>query len=245
MEILGVPVDARPFDEAITAMATWARDDRGRRYISTCPVYTLMQAREQPSVAAALHGASLVTADGMPVVWVQRRRGQPQAERVYGPDVLLKLCELTAGTGVRHYFYGGLPGVPDALTANLQRRFPALEIVGQESPPVAEVGAAPDEVAVSRLNRAGPHVIWVGLGSPKQDVWMALHRPLLDAPLLIGVGAAFDFVAGVKAQAPPWMRRNGLEWLFRLTQEPGRLWRRYLVYNTRFMWALLRESTQA
>jgi N-acetylglucosaminyldiphosphoundecaprenol N-acetyl-beta-D-mannosaminyltransferase len=243
-EILGVPVDAQPFEQALAALSQWAYDTQPR-YVCACPVYTLMQARENPAVLAALRGAHMVTADGMPLVWVQRRQGFAQAERVYGPDMLLSLCEKTAGTGVRHYFYGGLPGVADRLAASLQRRFPGLEVVGAWSPPLADVGQMPDSDAVARLNRAGAHVIWVGLGSPKQDLWMALHRPLLQASLLVGVGAAFDFVAGTKAQAPRWMRQRGLEWLFRLSHEPGRLWRRYLVYNTRFLWALLRDKDSA
>lgn len=240
-EILGVPIDAQRFDDAITTLVQWSRGE-GSRYVCACPVYTLMQARENPQVLAALRGAAMVMADGMPLVWVQQRRGQQEAERVYGPDVLLALCERTAGTGVRHYFYGGLPGVPEQLTARLRQRFPALEIVGYEAPPMIATGAEVDSAVVERLNQAGAHVIWVGLGSPKQDVWLAQYRPLLEASLLIGVGAAFDFVAGTKAQAPRWMQRAGLEWLFRLAQEPRRLWRRYVIYNTRFLWALLREG---
>ncbi len=240
-EILGVPIDALRFEEALTTLVQWSRGE-GSRYVCTCPVYTLMQARENPRVLAALRGADMVAADGMPLVWMQQRRGQREAERVYGPDVLLALCERTVGTGVRHYFYGGLPGVPEQLTARLRQRFPALEIVGYEAPPMIEIGAAVDNAVVERLNRAGAHVIWVGLGSPKQDVWLAQYRPLLEASLLIGVGAAFDFVAGTKAQAPRWMQRAGLEWLFRLAHEPRRLWRRYVIYNTRFLWALLREG---
>ena len=242
--ILDVTTDAQTFDDALTTLAAWARGEQPR-YICTCPVYTLMQAREHAEVGAALRGADMVTADGMPVVWVQRRRGYPPAERVYGPDMLLALCEQTAGTGVRHYFYGGLPGVPEKLAANLQKRFPGLDVAGAYSPPLADLGAEPDAAAVERLNRAGAHIVWVGLGSPKQDVWMAQHRPLLDATLLIGVGAAFDFLAGTKRQAPRWMQRSGLEWLFRLALEPGRLGRRYLVYNTRFLWALLTDRGPA
>ncbi len=238
-DILGVPVDAQPLDEALATLIAWAHDSHGRRYVCACPVYTLMQARDHDDVRAALRGAAMVTADGMPLVWIQRRSGYAQAERIYGPDVLLALCERTAGTSISHYFYGGLPGVPETLAENLRARFPALRVAGAHSPPVAPLDAAPDPVVIARLNASGAQVIWVGLGSPKQDVWMTRYRPALDAPLLIGVGAAFDFLAGTKAQAPRWMQQRGLEWLFRLLQEPGRLWRRYLVYNTRFLWALM------
>lgn len=243
-EILGIPVNAQTFEEAIAMLVTWSRGNYPR-YVCTCPVYTLMQAREHPQVGAALRGADMVTADGMPIVWVQRQQGFAQAERVYGPDVLLALCEKTAGSGVRHYFYGGLPGVPEQLAANLQKRFPGLEVAGGYAPPVAEIASTPDVDTVQRLNYAGAHVVWVGLGSPKQDLWMALHRPVLEATVLIGVGAAFDFIAGTKRQAPRWIRRAGLEWLFRLAQEPGRLWRRYVIYNTRFLWALMRDRRES
>lgn len=233
-----IPTHPQPFADAITTLHEWALDAAGRRYVSTCPVYTLMQGVENAAARAALQGADMVAADGMPVVWLQKRLGFPTAERLYGPDIMLALCALD---GVRHVFYGGAPGVPEQLTERLQGRFPALHVVGAISPPHITVGAEPDEAAVAQLNALDAHVIWVGLGSPKQDLWMHLHRPHLNAPLLIGVGAAFDFHSGAKQQAPLVMRRAGLEWLYRLSQEPRRLGRRYLVYNTRFVLRLLRQ----
>jgi N-acetylglucosaminyldiphosphoundecaprenol N-acetyl-beta-D-mannosaminyltransferase len=184
----------------------------------------------------------MVTADGMPIVWVQRQRGFPQAERVYGPDVMLALCEKTAGTGIRHFFWGGQPGVADQLVGRLKAQFPKLAVAGTYSPPIAELESQPDPAVIERLNASQADIIWIGLGSPKQDLWMSLYRPTLSAPLLIGVGAAFDMLAGVRSQAPRWMQRSGLEWLFRLAQEPRRLARRYLVYNPLFVWHVLRES---
>lgn len=240
-DILGVQIDAQTFAEAKTTLLRWA-NDAGKRYVCTCPVYTLMMCRERPDVHRAVAGADMVTADGMPIVWLQRRCGVPNAERVYGPDVLLALCEATANTGVRHFFWGGLPGVPEQLVKALMRRFPGLSIAGAYSPPITEINAQPDVEAVERLNASGANIVWVGLGSPKQDLWMALHRPLLEAPLLIGVGAAFDMLAGTKRQAPRWMQRSGLEWLYRLAQEPGRLGRRYLVYNPKFVWLVFRHQ---
>jgi N-acetylglucosaminyldiphosphoundecaprenol N-acetyl-beta-D-mannosaminyltransferase len=158
--------------------------------------------------------------------------------------VLLALCQRTAGQNVQHFFFGGLPGVADRLAETLTGQFPGLRIVGTECPPVADVGSTLDKALVERLNASGAQVIWVGLGSPKQDLWMALYRPHLTAPLLIGVGAAFDFLSGTKRQAPRWMRRSGLEWVFRLVQEPRRLWKRYLVYNTLFVWQIMRQKAE-
>ncbi len=239
--ILGVQTDAQRFDEAISILQDWAKDSKGR-YVSTCPVYTLMMCRENPQVMQAVNGADMVTADGMPIVWVQRRRGNTQAERVYGPDVMEALLARTANTPIKHYFWGGLAGVADTLVQRMQAQHPLLKVAGVYSPPISAVGDTPDPEVVKRLNESGADVIWVGLGSPKQDLWMMRYRPVLKAPLLIGVGAAFDMLAGVKSQAPRWMQRSGLEWVFRLAQEPRRLGRRYLVYNPLFVWHVLREG---
>lgn len=240
VDILGVHTRAQRFEDAIDCLLRWAQDSRGRRYVCTAPVYTVMMCGEDAAVMRAVNGADMVTADGMPVVWLQRRR-DPSAERVYGPDVLLALAERTAGSALSHYFYGGQPGVAQALAARLSQQFPGLQVAGVHAPPVAPHRSEANTGEVERLNASGASIVWVGLGSPKQDLWMAQHRPLLKAPLLIGVGAAFDMLAGVKAQAPRWMQRSGLEWLFRLLQEPGRLGRRYLVYNPRFVWRVLRQ----
>jgi N-acetylglucosaminyldiphosphoundecaprenol N-acetyl-beta-D-mannosaminyltransferase len=239
VDLLGVPTDAQPFAAAIDTLSAWARDGDGRRYVCTCPVYTLMLCREQPSVLHAVARADMIAADGMPIVWLQRRLGHA-AERVYGPDILMALCERGQTDQVRHFFWGGAPGVPERLVERLSARYPHLQIAGTHAPPRADVTDTPDPATIRILNAARPAVIWVGLGSPKQDRWMALHRPYLDAPLLIGVGAAFDMHAGGVRQAPRWMQRAGLEWLFRLGQEPRRLAKRYLVYNPRFVWLVLR-----
>lgn len=240
LNLLGVNSDAQTFAEAIQTLLTWAQSS-AKYYVCTCPVYTLMMGREKPLVRAALNQADMVTADGMPIVWLQRQMGEKQAERVYGPDVMLALCEQGQAHGLRHYFWGGLPEVVDQLVIRLQAQFPDMIVAGAYSPPMAELGTQPDADAVQRLNMARPDVIWVGLGSPKQDLWMALHRPELNAPLLIGVGAAFDMIAGFKRQAPKWMQRSGTEWLFRLLQEPRRLAKRYLVYNPLFIGLALQQ----
>lgn len=240
LDLFGVQTDAQPFTEAIDRLAAWSTEADARHYVCTCPVYTLMMCYEKPQVMAAVNGASMVAADGMPVVWLQRKRGAKAAERVYGPDVMQALCQRTAGSDVKHYFWGGENGVAAALVSKLKSQYPDLQVSGMYAPPVAPLGSEPDVEAIRRLNESGADVIWVGLGSPKQDLWMAQHRPHLNAPLLIGVGAAFDMLAGVKRQAPRWMQRTGLEWLFRLLQEPGRLGKRYLIYNPKFLWLAFR-----
>lgn len=212
--------------------------------VSTCTVYTLMKAREDARVDAALRRADLLVADGMPLVWLQRRRGYPAAERIYGPDLMIRLCAPgDHAPPLRHFLYGGQPGVAERLTERLRQSNPKIEICGSLSPPYRpDIATTVDPAAVEQINASGANVVWVGLGSPKQDVWMHTYRQHLDAHLLIGVGAAFDFLSGSKPQAPRWMRRSGLEWLFRLVTEPRRLWRRYLIYNARFLYALARKS---
>ncbi len=242
-DILGVPITAQRFNQAVETVIAWAQQP-STRYICTCPVYTLMLSREMRALCQAIRGAAMVAADGMPVVWVQRRWGYPFAERVYGPDLLQAVCE--QGTDLRHYFLGGRPGVTNPLIENLRRRTPALQVAGTSAPHVEianlEAGAVPDAALVEDLNAAEADIIWIGFGSPKQDLWMASYRPALRAPLLIGVGAAFDFLSGAKSQAPRWMQHAGLEWIFRLATEPRRLWRRYFVYNPRFLWQVARSD---
>jgi N-acetylglucosaminyldiphosphoundecaprenol N-acetyl-beta-D-mannosaminyltransferase len=241
-DILGVHVNAQRFDDAVTTLLNWARQPQSR-YVCACPVYTLMVCRDNPAVRKAVSGADMVTADGMPVVWIQRRWGFPQAERVYGPDVMRAICEKGAERGIRHFFLGGLPGVATRLAETLKAEIPALEVAGTCAPQV-EIGDTPDVTLADALNSANANIIWVGFGSPKQDLWMSVYRPVLRAPLLIGVGAAFDFLSGAKPQAPRWMQRYGLEWAFRLRSEPRRLWRRYLVYNPRFVLQVLWQDLQ-
>lgn len=239
--ILGVPTHPARFAETVQTLLTWSQDST-RRYVSTATVHGVMSAADDATIASAFGGADWVAADGMPLVWLQRRAGHPTAERLYGPDLMLALCEAGLPLGLRHYFWGGAPSVAERLAANLQKRFDGLQVAGIYSPPIAPLEKLPDAITIARLNTSRADVVWVGLGSPKQDLWMQHYRPFLDAPLLIGVGAAFDFHAGHKRQAPRWMQRHGLEWLFRLRQEPRRLWRRYLIGNTRFVWQVWRQG---
>ena len=232
--LLGVGVSAFDLPTAVREMSQAVVDGR-RVYACTCPVYTLMQAYERPEVRAALAGAEWVTPDGVPVAWSLRRLGAHNVGRVYGPDLLLALTEISAARGYRQYYLGGAPGVAEALGATLRGRYPGLPIAGTFAPPFRELTDEDELAMLQKINSSGAQIVWIGLGSPKQDLWMARYRPRLAAPLLVGVGAAFDFMTGRQHQAPKWMQRSGLEWLFRLAASPRRLWRRYLLYNPKFM----------
>jgi N-acetylglucosaminyldiphosphoundecaprenol N-acetyl-beta-D-mannosaminyltransferase len=178
----------------------------------------------------------------MPLVWLGKWKSQTKVSRVYGPDLMLALCQLSIKPGFSHYFYGGAPGVPELLAEKLQQQFPGLKVAGVCSPPFQTLTPAEDRRLIDQINQSGADIVWVGLGTPKQDLWMSEHRQQLSASVLIGVGAAFDFHTGRIPQAPAWMQQIGLEWLFRLWQEPKRLWYRYLVYNPLFIILVLLQS---
>ena len=198
-----------------------------------------MRSQKDEKLRQIHNQAGLVTPDGMPLVWLSRLNGFPWVERVYGPDLMLAVCERSLSKGYRHYFYGGLEGVPEKLAESLRRRFPKLQIVGVYSPPFRPLTKDEDECVIQKINQAKPDIVWVGLSTPKQEYWMHEHLHRITAPVMVGVGAAFDFHAGLKKQAPRWMQRSGLEWFFRLVTEPRRLWRRYLINNPWFLWLIL------
>ena len=237
VDLLDVQLNVLTLADAVDEMdESIARREPG--YVSTCPVYTVMLGHERADVRAALNGATWATADGVPVVWAQRWLGGRGAQRVYGPDLMQALCARSAVRGYRQYLLGGGPGVAEQLAATLERAHPGLQIAGVACPPYRALTPDEENALVAQINRSRADIVWVGLGSPKQDLWMARMRPRLEAPLLVGVGAAFDFHTGRVAQAPRWMQRAGLEWAFRLASEPRRLWRRYLIYNPKFIAAL-------
>ena len=239
--VLGVRFDAVQIAGVVARMEEWIGRREGSRYIAVSNVHVLMEGRHSVSFRKALDGADLCVPDGMPLVWVGRLRGHQLKRRVYGPDVLLNFCQETQAKGYRHFFYGGAAGVPEALGEKLQQQFPRLEIAGTYSPPFRVLTPEEDAAVVDMINGANADVLWVGLGCPKQELWMYEHRERLRVPALVGVGQAFDIHAGRVRQAPRWMREHGLEWLFRLAAEPRRLWRRYLVYNSEFVFSELLE----
>lgn len=233
--LFGIRTTVQTFDGGVSRMMQWVLQGTTTRYVSMANVYSLMLTQEDPAVRRCFEEADMVTADGMPIVWLQRRAGYVQGERVYGPDVMQALSERLLPFHKRHYFIGGLPGVAQRLAHTMQARYPGLCVAGHESPPIRPIEAHPQAAVIERINASGADVVWVGLGTPKQDQWMNLYRSHLRASLLVGVGAAFDFLSGNKPQAPYWMQRSGLEWAFRFATEPRRLARRYIRYNLIFM----------
>jgi N-acetylglucosaminyldiphosphoundecaprenol N-acetyl-beta-D-mannosaminyltransferase len=235
VNVLGVGVSAINMPIALATIERWI-DTREQHYVCITGVHGVMESQRDEALRRIHNRAGLVTPDGMPMVWLSRVNGQRHVTRVYGPDLMLAVCARSEPRADRHFFYGGADGVVDCLVERLCRRFPMLKVVGSYTPPFRALTAAEDADVVRRINDANPDIIWVGLSTPKQEEWMAEHVGRVRAPVLIGVGAAFDFHAGLKKQAPRWMQRAGLEWLFRLATEPRRLWRRYLANNPAFVW---------
>jgi len=237
-DVLGLPVSAINMAQAIETFDTWIRE-RTPHYACISGVHGVMESRSDESLRQIHADAGLVTPDGMPLVWLGRLAGHRHMERVYGPDLMLACMRHSLDTGATHFFYGGAPGVANTLSARLTAQFPGLAVVGTYCPPFRALTAEEDAAIVDEINASGADFVWVGLSTPKQERWMASHVGRLHAPVLVGVGAAFDFHAGLKPQAPRWMQRNGLEWLFRLATEPRRLGGRYLVNNPKFVWLTL------
>jgi N-acetylglucosaminyldiphosphoundecaprenol N-acetyl-beta-D-mannosaminyltransferase len=214
----------------------------GRGYLTAAAVNLVMSAQGDPDTWAAVLGATLAVPDGQPLVWALRALGHAQATRIYGPDLMAGFCARAARTGTPIYLYGGRSDEAlQLLERRLRERFPGLVIAGGFSPPFRALTADEEERVVAEINSSGVAVVWVGTGQPKQERWMLRMRPRLSPPLLVGVGAAFDFHAGLVPQAPRWMQRSGLEWTYRLAREPRRLWRRYARYNPLFVAGFARQ----
>lgn len=234
--ILGVDVAAVAWEPTIRRLLD-AITRRERLRVHFCTVHTVIEATRDETLRRRLNAAELVAPDGMPLVWVARLRGR-KVERVCGPDLMPALLDRGRAIGARHFLYGGAPGVAERLAARMCARYPGLQIVGTYSPPFRPLTDDEDAEVVLMLNESGADCVWVGLGSPRQEHWLAEHRDRLSAPLLLAVGAAFDFHAGTKRRAPRLMQRTGTEWLFRLASEPRRLVGRYVRTNTLFVWLL-------
>jgi N-acetylglucosaminyldiphosphoundecaprenol N-acetyl-beta-D-mannosaminyltransferase len=233
-EILGIPLALTDYERTMDWMDAMVRTGE-KGSLSAAAVHLVMVAQEDEVTRRAVEGTTLVVPDGQPLVWALRSLGR-EATRVYGPDLMAKYCERSASTGVRMYLYGGRnQGALVELALKLRQRYPGLQIVGGYSPPFRPLNDDERDWVVGDVARSKADVVWVGTGQPKQEIWMHEMRASLSAPLLVGVGAAFDFHAGLVPQAPSWMQDVGLEWSFRLAQEPRRLWKRYLKYNPRFV----------
>jgi N-acetylglucosaminyldiphosphoundecaprenol N-acetyl-beta-D-mannosaminyltransferase len=241
VEILGVRVNVVPFGAAIEAVLE-APDCGDRLALHFANSHSLVEANKDPALRAALN-ADVVEPDGVPLVWLARRRGF-RAERVAGPDFLPELVARGIPLGRSHFFFGGAPGVPEELARRLSEAYPGIRVVGTLSPPFTDRSEAEEAALVAQINAAKPDYVWVGLGTPKQDLWVAAQRPSLDAAAVLAVGAAFDFHAGRKRRAPRLMQRTGTEWLFRLISEPRRLAGRYTVVNVRLLWLVLKDEVR-
>jgi N-acetylglucosaminyldiphosphoundecaprenol N-acetyl-beta-D-mannosaminyltransferase len=232
---LGTRIAALTIDQSVSLFRQQIdRHDRG--YVCICTVNEIVESMRDPVVRRALEGAWLATPDGMPLVWWGQLAATGPVDRVYGPDVLRRVLVDPAHRDTRHYFYGGAtPEITRKVVEAARRLNPGALIAGWSTPPFGNQNLAEAERTARAIEAARPDVVWVGLGGRKQALWMARFRPMLSASLLVGVGAAFDFLAGAKPQAPGWMQRAGMEWAFRLATEPRRLWRRYLIHNSIFV----------
>lgn len=240
--ILGIGVSPIHMGVALVTIREWIEQHQ-RKYVCVTGVHGIMESRRSAKVRAIHNAAGMVTPDGMPLVWLLKLAGHVHVDRVYGPDLMLAVFRAPSLSGCRHFFYGTTELTLERLAGRMKTWFPHAELVGSIAPPFRPLTAEEDEAIVARINAAGPDIVWVGLSTPKQERWMADHRDRLDAPVLIGVGAAFDIHAGIVRQAPRALQRSGLEWAFRLCCDPRRLWRRYLVNNPLFLANLLAQKT--
>lgn len=237
-EVLGVRIDALTWDAAVNRLMTWGRRHESR-YVTICNAHVVVTAAHEPDFGSIVANADMATPDGAPVAWMLRRQGYTKQGRINGPDVMWALCERCAAEDLPIYCYGSTQETLDLLEKRLRAAFPSLKMT-MESPPFRPLTAEEDAQAVARMNDSGAGFVFVGLGCPKQERWVAEHRGRVNA-VMLGVGAAFPFHAGTLPRAPAWMRRNGLEWLHRLASEPRRLGRRYLVTNTLFIVGAIRQ----
>lgn len=237
--VLGTLINALSWDEALLTLSQWALA-RESRYVCICNVHSIITAHQDSAFRSVVNQADMATPDGMPVAWTLRKLGFIGQQRINGPDLMWKFCGLAAASGQSVYFYGSTEQTLNQLRSRIKSVFPELIIGGQYSPPFRELSDEEDYEVIERINASGAGVVFVSLGCPKQEMWMAAHRGRINA-VMIGVGAAFDYHAGVIKRAPKWMQHSGLEWLYRLATEPRRLWRRYLKTNSLFLLYIILE----
>ncbi|MDJ0924326.1 MAG: WecB/TagA/CpsF family glycosyltransferase [Acidimicrobiia bacterium] len=234
--VVGVPISVTSYDEVLQALADRPADRA--TIVAVCNVHSVMSARRDEQLVQAIADAEIATPDGVPIVWALRALVRREQERVYGPELMQRAFVQSDELGWAHYLYGSTPETLSELEAAVRKMAPSANIVGSFSPPFREMDAAETSAALAAIRESGADVVWVGLGMPKQELWMQSIRSELPGVALLGVGAAFDFLAGTKKQAPAWMQKAGLEWLFRLIQEPRRLWRRYIWNNPAYVFLL-------
>jgi len=240
-DVAGVRIHAVDLDTAMREIDDWIRT-RHRDYVVLIGAHGVVEMQYDEELRRINNAAGLATPDGMSVVWVGWASGHWNTEKVYAPDIMGRAFEDGVQRGYRHFLYGGTEGVAERLKEILEREFPGIQVVGTHFPPFRPLDEDEADEVAAKINSAEPDIVWCGLGCPKQDRWMARFRDKLDAPVLIGVGAGFDFLSGAKPLAPYWIQRSGFEWLFRLASEPRRLWRRYSRVVPLFCWFVLRDQ---
>lgn len=216
-------------------------DNLNTSYVCCVPAHSIMECHDHPELLPAFNNSYLNTPDGMAVVWILKLRGHKEVGRVYGPDLMNELCRISLQIGYKHFFYGNSASVLSDLNKKLEEKYPGIQIAGSIAPPFRELTDQEDEEICKQISASGAEILWVGLGSPKQELWMYHNQGKIDVPVMIGVGAAFDFLSGNKRQAPRWIQRSGLEWFYRFSQEPKRLWKRYLLGYPRFLILIIKE----
>lgn len=241
-KVLGVRVDAVQIPDVVDQMEEWISLRNRGHFITLTNVHSVMEAKRDVSFREILNSADLSVPDGMPLVWLGLLRGCRLRRRVDGPDLFMEFCRETSEKSYTHFLYGGASTIPEKLAEKLGETFPMIKVVGTYSPPFRPLTQEEDAQVTNMINRAAPDVLWVGLGCPKQERWIFEHLKRLNVPVIAGVGQVFDIFAGRIRRAPRLMREHGLEWLFRLLQEPRRLWRRYLVYNSQFIYYVFLET---
>jgi N-acetylglucosaminyldiphosphoundecaprenol N-acetyl-beta-D-mannosaminyltransferase len=234
-DVLGVKVSAINMSLAVDTADRWIRGGQPG-YICVTGVHGVMEAQKDHEFRKILNRAMMNTPDGMPMSWVGRLQGFDDMDRVFGPDFMSAMCQLSLERGFRHFLYGGQPGIAEKLKYSLEKKFPGLQVIGTYTPPFRDLNAAEEDALLAQVASSRPHILWVGMSTPKQERFMAQYTDRLQVPLLVGVGAAFDYHTGLIRDCSPWIKRAGLQWLHRLAQDPRRLWRRYLRNNPAFVW---------
>jgi len=235
-DVLGVKVSAIDLQSAVDLVDRWIGSATGHAYICATGVHGVMEAHTDCELRRILNRAFINAPDGMPMTWVGRLQGFRRMDRVFGPDLMMGMCRLSAERGYRNFLCGGKPGIAELLSETLQKRIPGLQVVGTYAPPFRSLTLEEEANFLSQVRESRPHILWVGMSTPKQERFMAQYVDRLQVPLLVGVGAAFDYHTGQIRDCSQWVKRAGLQWLHRLMQDPGRLWKRYLRNNPAFLW---------
>lgn len=238
--VLGVEISAVNIPRAVAQIDRWI-ENRQPNYVCITGVHGVMESQGNVELKKIHNKAGMATPDGMPMVWINRLRGNSNVRRVYGPDLMRAICKEGVAKGHKHFLYGGGDGLADLLAQKLREAYPGIQIVGTYTPPFKPLTPQEDRKIIDIINASGADIVWVGLSTPKQEYWMSSHVGKVDAPVMVGVGAAFDFLAGLKKQAPPWMQKIGMEWFYRMVSEPKRLWKRYCKNNPLFCLYLAME----